>query len=64
MNDEFFITKTVDTGRRGTNSERYQLYGRNCDGEINDIGYEELVRFNKFLTNYLKKEEGSDHEQS
>ena len=43
---------------------RYQLYARNCDGEINDIGYEELVRFNKFLTNYLKKEEGSDHEQS
>ena len=44
--------------------EPYQLYARNCDGEINDIGYEELVRFNKFLTNYLKKEEGSDYEQS
>ena len=64
MNDEFFITKTVDTGSGGTNSVRYQLYARNCVGEINDIGYEELVRFNKFLTNYLKKEEGSDHEQS
>ena len=54
MNDEFFITKTVDTGSGGTNSVRYQLYARNCDGEINDIGYEELVRFNKFLTNYSK----------
>ena len=64
MNDEFFITKTVDTGSGGTKSVRYQLYVRNCDGEINDIGYEELVRFNKFLTNYLKKEEGSDYEQS
>ncbi len=49
MNDEFFITKTVDTGSGGTKSVRYQLYARNCDGEINDIGYEELVRFNKFL---------------
>ena len=36
MNDEFFITKTVDTGSGGTNSVRYQLYARNCDGEIND----------------------------
>lgn len=57
MNDEFFITKTIDIGSEGTNSVKYQVYARNCDGEINDISYEELVRFNKFLTNYLKKEE-------
>lgn len=63
MNDEFFITKTIDIGSEGTNSVKYQVYARNCDGEINDISYEELVRFNKFLTNYLKKEE-VNHEQS
>ncbi|RHJ48193.1 hypothetical protein [Bacteroides sp. AM10-21B] len=59
MNDEFFITKTIDIGSEGTNSVKYHVYARNCDGEINEISYEELVRFNKFLTNYLKKEEDS-----
>ena len=59
MNDEFFITKTVDTGSEGTKSVRYHVYARNCDGEINEISYEELIRFNQFLTNFLKGEEGS-----
>ena len=48
MNHEFFITKTVDIG---------------SEGEINEISYEELVRLNQFLTEFLKKEEGN-HEQS
>lgn len=59
MNDEFFITKTVDTGSEGTKSVRYHVYARNCDGEINEISYEELIRFNQFLTNFLKGEESS-----
>ena len=59
MNDEFFITKTVDTGSEGSKSVRYHVYARNCDGEINEISYEELIRFNQFLTNFLKGEEGS-----
>ncbi len=59
MNDEFFITKTVDTGSEGTKSVRYHVYTRNCDGEINEISYEELIRFNQFLTNFLKGEESS-----
>ena len=40
-------------------SVRYHVYARNCDGEINEISYEELIRFNQFLTNFLKGEEGS-----
>ena len=63
MNDEFFITKTVDTGREGSKAMKFQLYARKCDGEINEISYEELVRLNQFLTEFLKKEEGN-HEQS
>ena len=59
MNDEFFITKTVDTGSEGTKNVRYHVYARNCDGEINEISYEELMRFNQFLTNFLKEEESS-----
>lgn len=59
MNDEFFITKTVDMGSEGTKAVRYQVYARNCDGEINEISYEELVRLNLFLTNFLKSEESS-----
>ena len=55
MNDEFFITKTVDTGSEGTKNVRYHVYARNCDGEINEISYEELMRFNQFLTNFLKE---------
>lgn len=46
MNDEFFITKTVDTGSEGSKVVKFQLYARNCDGEINEISYEELVRLN------------------
>ena len=63
MNDEFFITKTVDTGSEGSKVVKFQLYARNGDGEINEISYEELVRLNQFLTEFLKKEEGN-HEQS
>ena len=59
MNDEFFITKTVDTGSEGTKSVRYHVYARNCDGEINEISHEDLIRFIQFLTNFLKGEEGS-----
>ena len=59
MNDEFFITKTVDTGSEGSKVVKFQLYARNCDGEINEISYEELVRLNQFLTEFLKKEEGN-----
>ena len=62
MNDDFFITKTVDTGSEGSKVGKFQLYARNCDGEINEISYEELVRLNQFLTEFLKKEEGN-HEQ-
>ena len=39
MNDEFFITKTVDTGSEGSKVVKFQLYARNCDGEINEISY-------------------------
>ena len=59
MNAEFFITKIVDTGSEGSKGVRYHVYARNCDGEINEISYEELIRFNQFLTNFLKGEEGS-----
>ena len=51
MNDEFFITKTVDTASEGTKNVRYHVYARNS--------YEELMRFNQFLTNFLKEEESS-----
>lgn len=47
------------TGSEGSKSVRYHVYARNCDGEINEISYEELIRFNQFLTNFLKGEEGS-----
>lgn len=59
MNDEFFITKTVDTGSEGSKVVKFQLYARNCDGEINEISYEELVRLNQFLTEFLKKRRGT-----
>lgn len=29
MNDEFFITKTVDTGSEGSKVVKFQLYARN-----------------------------------
>lgn len=59
MNDEFFITKVVDTGSEGSESVEYHLYSKCCDGEISSITHEGLIMLNKFLTDYLKGEGGA-----
>lgn len=59
MNDEFTISKVIETGNNSNESTSYILFFKKQGSRVGCINHDDLVLLNEFLTEYLKKEGGS-----
>ena len=60
MTDEFGVSKTVLIGSNGGKEVDYNIYSERLSADLNGITFDEIVRLNAFLTDYIKKEQ--EHE--
>ena len=60
MTDEFGVSKTVLIGSNVGKEVEYTIYSERLSADLNGITFDEIVRLNAFLTDYIKKEQ--EHE--
>lgn len=61
MSDEFGISKTIVVGSQGGKDVGYNIHFERLPIEINGITFDEIVRLNTFLTEYVKEEQNNEN---
>lgn len=62
MNDEFVISKTVSIGSEESSIVEYWLDFERHGMSIEEMSLDEIERLAIFLSEYVKREKGGDHE--
>lgn len=56
MNDEFVIDRTTIVGSEGNKLVKFYLEFNKHQDVIENMSFDEIVRLQEFLTDYIKKE--------